>query len=352
LLAGEGRVVDTLGVFAIELELSSDDSTDLDQRVTDAVSTTITDFSAADISIIAVFARILSGIDAFRVEIATSSFTEMIRFSVVIINREPASTFEETKSEFRDSSSDNTSGGHEIPLEESSGNMGTSIVFHDETGDSTAAIVRSESLSQRRKIKDSSGVTIDSSGLDVASENAAVGINKVVVKRTVHTEGVDEFVGKDVDIEIVSQGIGVNGSKLNIRNIDTDVDDNGSSDIRGNGTEGSGGDPASSRGDLSIEEDEDITFKTTVGKGAGSSETTESLGSRGNGTAQGIFGLQSSLKVVNDSRDNFALIVASPFVGSVNEKLEISGDSVLRVSGEGSSFLRKDSVKVSDFGDE
>jgi len=58
------------------------------------------------------------------------------------------------------------------------------------------------------------------------------------------------------------------------------------------------------------------------------------------------------LEVVNDSRDNFALIVASPFVGSVNEKLEISGDSVLRVSGKGSSFLRKDSVKVSDFGDE
>jgi len=58
------------------------------------------------------------------------------------------------------------------------------------------------------------------------------------------------------------------------------------------------------------------------------------------------------LEVVNNSRDNFALIVASPFVGSVNEKLEISGNSVLRVGSEGSSFLGKDGIEVGDFGDE
>jgi len=187
LLAGEGRVVDTLGVFAVELELGSDDSADLDQRVTDAVSTTVTDFSAANVSSSAVFIGVFGGIDAFRVEIATSSFTKVIRFSVVIVNREPASTFEETEGEFRDSGSDSASGGHEIPLEESSGNVSTSVVFHDKTGDSAAAIVRSESLSQRREIEDSSGVTIDGSSLDVAIENAAVGINEIVVKRTVHT---------------------------------------------------------------------------------------------------------------------------------------------------------------------
>jgi len=337
LLGREGSVVDTARVLTVEGVLSSDDSSDLNQRITDTVSATVTDFSASNTVTSAVLIREVSRVDGFRVKIATSALTEVVRFSIVVVNRVPASSFKETEGDFRDSSSNNTSGGHKIPLEESSSNMGTGIVFHDETGNGVATIVASESVGEGREIEDSSSIAVDGSGFNVVGEVVTIIINKVVVKRPVHTQSVDEFVNDDVEVEIVSKRVGGGISNRYGSSVDTDINDHWSPDARRNGTKGSGSNPGVTSSILTVDKDEDISINTSS-EDAGSGETTEGLGSGGDGGGHGVLGLQSSLEIVNNTGNELVLNVISPVVSSGSKKLEIGTDSDVRVGREGSSF--------------
>jgi len=246
LFGGIGRVVNTSGIFAIEFVLSSDNSSDFNERVRNAVTTTITDFSTSYTISSAIFIGELSGVDLVSKESTSLSFSEVIRFSIVVVRNVPASTFKETESDFRDLGSDDTTSGHDFPLEESSFDMGTTIIFHKETRNSGAAIESLESLGERRKVKNSSGDAAEGDSLDMVGQSVTALINKVLVKRAIHAESMDKFMSQNVDIQIMLQRSGDDISSSNGISINTNVDNNWSLDTRRNGTKSGSSHPATS----------------------------------------------------------------------------------------------------------
>jgi len=169
LLGREGSVVDAVGVFTIELVLSSIDLADSNKGVRNTVSTTIIDFSAANTVSCAVF-RELEARDIISKESAALAFTKEVRLSIAVIRDVPASSFKETEGDFRDLGSDDTTSGHDFPLIESSFNVSTSISFHEKTGNSGASVKVSESFSQGRKVKDGLVYTAEGDSLDMVLE--------------------------------------------------------------------------------------------------------------------------------------------------------------------------------------
>jgi len=118
--------------------------------------------------------------------------------------------------------------------------VSTSVVFHNKTGNGIASIESSKSVGKVRKIEDSSGLSIDNSGFDMIDKKITFIINKVLIKRTIHTESMDEFVEHDVDREIVCERIFDGVSNCKGSSVETNVDNNGSLDSGGDSTKGSG----------------------------------------------------------------------------------------------------------------
>jgi len=239
----EGNVINTAGVLAVELVLGNIDLSDSDKTVGFAVATTVIDVSASKTSASAVF-RIVIGVNIVSIETAACTLTIEVSFGIAVVRNVPASSFKETEGDFGDLGTNGTTVSHDVQLVESSFNVSTSVLFHEETRNSGASIVVSESFSQRRKIQDSLVHSLDSHSLDVVGQNVTFRVQEILIERSVHTEGMDKLVSQGVDVKIVDQGVSIGVGDLNLVDIEANVHNNGSLDTSGHGTESGGHDPA------------------------------------------------------------------------------------------------------------
>jgi len=154
-------------------------------------------------------------------------------------------------------------------------------------------------------------------------------------------------VDQNVKVEIVGKRIGVGVGNLHSGSVDTDVDDNGSLDSSRDGTKGGGSDPAVSGTILAVQEDHDISVNTSLEDIRGG-EAAEGLGRGGDGGSQGVFDLQSTLKVINGSRNKLVDDVGFPVIVTDGKELEIGADSDIGVGGKRSAFGLDDLFIVVD----